>query len=265
MVVAMARRFHPRVLFEKWWRPPGPYPTFTAELDAVHSGVKGMSRYGLPVGEMLRGHRYFVDVLRGALDRDLVIVIQNNRIDGLPFARQEPSLFVIRPEELWRIPAYLALRDTAFVGGGTWHEAAEAQTSFLLGYTKKQRETWIARLREEGDWGGKTIYALLDADRRAHALSAGKRCFGPAAALVGLELFFPRGHFIVKKRAAMLVPKGLTLARACVAWKVVEPLFGPRSRIGRGFATATVTAKLAAATNAALQSNVQFLTRAGWR
>ena len=261
----MSRKFNPASLFEAWKPDPrlAPYPTLRSNLDAVQHGKKGMSSFGFPVGSMIAGDREYVALLREAYARNLVVVLHNRAIPGLPFERQEPHVFIARAEELWRIPAYLTLWDTAFVDGA-WSNASEALHSTLLGYTKEQRSYWLARRRrDDAAYTCRTVYSLLTDRQRRAVVSVGKRCFGPAEATQGLALFFPVGDVQLKRNARRLLPRGVTLARAGLAWEASDALFG-RPRRTRGVVAATVPPKLAQSTNAALRSNVEFLTRSGW-
>lgn len=226
----MAKRFDPATLFERWRHDPTihPYRTDAAELAAVRAGAKPMSMF-------------HVDLEPGARTRGLVVERQGERV------------YVARPEERWRIPAHVALWETA-LEAGPWCDQSEALEGYLLGYTRAQRRAWIAHVRQrQAAWGSPTVYTLLDRAQRRRIAALGHRCFGDAG---GLALF--RSDGVLRQDALRRVPAGLTLARVALRRPVLERLFGDRRR-------ATVPASLSAALNAALASNVQVLIRSGWR
>ncbi len=69
----------------------------------------------------------------------------------------------------------------------------------------------------------------------------------------------------MKSNAAKLVPKGFVLARVGLEHATSRVLFGDYKKwSARGLTTATVSTKIAAAINAGLRSNVQFLSSRGW-
>jgi len=220
----MTRKLDPAALFETWKRDArlDPFPTWKAHLDAVRAGTKGMSIFDLTVGEL--GGEEARELMRLAFERDLVAVLQ-----------RDDHVFVARPEELWRIPACLALWKTAFEDG-RWSDAAEAQMSLLLGYTDAQRRAWLAAQRaRHAAWGSPTVYAILTADQRRAVVATGKRVL-----VDGMRLFHP-GDRVLKRDAFRKLPAGATLARVAVRELVTD------------------------SADAALASNVQFLTRSGWR
>lgn len=261
-------KFDPAILFEPFKPDPkrAPYSSLAEVLDAVAARKKAMYYSGFPLSMLASGDEQFAELLHMAIDRDLTVVIHNRRIP-FPLERQEPDVFVLPIEESWRVPAFAALRDAAFEGDGRWSNAAEAQSSYLLGYTAQQRRRWIAWQKErQAAWTCKTIYTLLTLEQKQLVLDVGRRCFGPALSLVGRAFFFHRQNDGVKKTAARLVPRDLTLARVGLAWKATRTFFGDfKNWKPRGLVTATATKKLAPMINAELLSNVQLLTSAGWK
>jgi hypothetical protein len=178
------------------------------QLAATSEVISGMSYTS-------EGGSDYIQLLNMEFKRDLAVVLHNRRIPSLPWERQEPTVFIARTDQLWRIPAFVALRDTAF---------------------------------EDGHWS-----------------AGGKRCLGPASAIAGMKLFFHRTAYQTKKPAVRLVPKGLTLARVGLSWKVSRKLFGHLRDWPRSLVTVKISRRLAVAVNAGLRSNVQFLTTRGWR
>ena len=266
----MARTFDLSRLFvaDRWRRDPAlvPYRTLAAELDAVRAGKKGMSQFGFLAGDMLAGDPEYREVLELALRRGLVVVLRNDWLDELTLARQDTAVYVTRPEELWRIPAWITLWTTALAAGG-WSDAAEEQASALLGYDAAQRARWRRHLRQRwAAWGATNVYALVTAAHRRRIAALGGRCLGDAAEVAGLTVHLHRERNALRPDAHRLVPRGATLARFGVRRGAVHRLFGEPRGWPRGpVLSAVVPGAAVAELNAALASPVQYLTARGWR
>jgi hypothetical protein len=197
-----------------------------------------------------------------AFERQLAMCVVEERVPGWRPAEQPVRVFIAHAEELWRVPALLALWKTAFTGGG-WSDAAEDQMSYLLGYTDKERAAWIAARRQAVPaWTSATVYALLDPWRREIVESVGRRCLGPAEEFDGTSVFVHPGS--LKKTAFSLVPKQHTLARFGLHWEGFQNVFYSLPARKKELTTRMVTRKVAAILYAGMSSNVQFLTRKGW-
>jgi len=237
-----------------------PYKTWRAELDALEAGRKGMSVFGFPMDEVVRGGREFRKMIDDVLGRDLVIVLSKDELQMLRPEYQHVSVFAARPDQLWRIPAFFAVHETAFAGRSAWTAPTEALRGLLLGYTAAQRERWIAwhRQRRAGD-SCATVYTLLTHAQRRAISDAGKRY---VADIGRLTLFARSRDDVIKPTAWRLVPRGATIARVGLAWDVYRRLFKPARR--RDVMTATIPKLLESAFHAGMRTNVQFLTRRGW-
>jgi hypothetical protein len=254
----MAKPFDAGRLFEPWKFEHDPrlhiYRDDEANLDAVQSRKKGLALFASAKSEI-------AEWLALASERDLFVTLQPKRVRG---SKDQPiNVFLSRPEEMWRIPALTALWKTAFADG-RWSDGAENQMSYLLGYTGKQREAWLAAQRQmRPAWTCATVYALLTAGARQMVESVGRRCFGPPESVAGMTVFHQHGD-VLKKHALALVPRDHTLARVGLQWDAYRRIFGKFDDNKRGVITRTISSKLAPVLSAALQSNVQFLGRAGW-
>jgi hypothetical protein len=268
-IATMGQKFDPSTLFQPWKRRTDldPYKTEKNVLDAVRARKKAMLFTGVPISCIASGDDDFGRLLHMAFDRDLAVVIQNHPGTRLPRDRREPDVFVLPLDQAWRVSALNALNATAFVGEGRWSNSAEAQHSVLLGYTKKQRERWIAWQRErQAAWTCLTLYTLLTNAQKRTVQDLGRRCFDPSFADEGIDFFFPAGDGVAKANASKLVPKGLTLARCGLAWKVAFDVFGPLGTWKRrGVTSLTASEDQVRAVNAGLTSAVQFLTSKGWK
>jgi hypothetical protein len=251
----MARRakpkpFDPTTLFDnRMWRFPRPYPTLRASLDAVTSGRKGMEL--VVVGSTPGDNARVDELVELAQERGLAVVFRRSSID------RWFDVYVVRADQLWRVQAHQALYD-AWRDAGGWSDALEAMQSVLLGYDAKQRRAWLAdrRQREPGD-RGVAIFTLLDDEQKATVEDLGRRCFGPPSMLARLSFFWHVRH--PKPNALKRVPRGFTIARAGLAWPVHAKIWPRAVRAVR-----VIPKPLARQLNAALTTNVQFLTAKGW-
>jgi hypothetical protein len=265
----MGQKFNFAKLFAtSWKRDPklALYPTIKAHLDAMSSGRKrGLSLFGFMMSDVANRGQDFRELLKLACERGLVVVHYNEPIKGLEFERRDDTVLVARPDELWRVPAWIALWKTAFADG-RWSNAAEAQSSMLLGYTEKERARWLAAMREhQPAWTCATVYALLTVEQKRRVLSLGQRCFGDDTQLASIKLLFKRNDYGMRPNAVRLVPGDLTLARVGLRWPTFRKLF-PEARNGRKEIVETrVPLKLAPAVNRDLVSKVQLLTTKGWK
>jgi hypothetical protein len=241
-----------------------PYSTYAAELDAVASGKKGISRIGWSLRNIADYGKDFAKLLEMAFDRRLVVLLEEYRKHPAP--HREPRVYILRLDQIWRVPALNALWDTAFVSG-SWSFSSEAQESLLLGYTPSQRKAWMAAMRHERPAQGcNVVFTLMTADQRDRVVDLGRRCFGEPSMVDGMKFFFHRDYVAMQKNAFRLVPAGLTLARVGLEWKTSEALFGPWKALKRhGVVTAVASKKLVPRINESLRSNIEFLTRSGWK
>ena len=245
----LAKLFEPARAHLRRFREP--YPTLRAELDAIASGKKAMSLTAAALDELASGED---QVVRLAFARGLAVVLYSR---GLAVEHQVPSVFIAKPEQLWRVPAFLALEAAAFGGDARWSEAAEAQQGLLLGYTKRQRAEWRARVAQrQAGWGCRTVYTLITPARRSAIAALGHRGFDPADRV---ELFLHRGLRELRRDAWKRIPKGLVLARVGLARDASRRLF--RQRTDGIEQIATRGERI----NRHLVTNLQILTSRGWK
>ncbi|HWO22161.1 MAG TPA: hypothetical protein VNO30_25535 [Kofleriaceae bacterium] len=246
-------------------REAAPYRTLAAELDAVRARKKAIAMFPLArPGDVPADDAFLRGLVRAAAARGLGVLVDPGEHARLPREARGVTAYALPIDQLWRVPAIAALW-TAALEDGRWSDAAERQLGALLGYSARERRIWIAQLRHRiAAWGARTVYALLDRQRRALVEALGRRCLGPAPALEGLPLFVhARGHAL-RRDAARLAPRGLAIARVALDEPAYARLFGGR-RAARGVIAATAGARTAAAIAAGLRSNVELLTAAGWR
>src|ERR1044071_4154088 len=123
-------------LFQRRAVKPGRSTSLRGELDAVAAGRKGMSIFGFGVDDL--ASREYRTVVEQALARDLVFASAPSASN-----RRHFRVYVARPDQVWRIPAHLALWETTIGKGSTdglgWNESSEALEGLLLGYTATER------------------------------------------------------------------------------------------------------------------------------
>lgn len=265
----MPKRFDPTKLFERWRYRPDPrvsvYPDVESSLDAVQARKKGMAFFSSVVSSLASPGSEMAEWLQLAFERKLLVVLEVDAVPKWKLERQPVHVFLSQPEELWRVPAFIGLWKTAFADG-RWSDGAENLMSYLLGYTEQQRKAWLKMHREDKPaWTCATVYALLSKNQKKLVESLGRRCFGPTETLEEIALFFHRGD-VLKRDAHALVPEDQTLARVGLRWKEFHLLFGKfDSMKKRGLISKLVPKEMAPAISSAFLSNIQFLTRSGWR
>ncbi|NVB82867.1 MAG: hypothetical protein HOV81_31105 [Kofleriaceae bacterium] len=258
----MARKFNLASLFEPWKYDPklDPYKTFDHVLDAVSSGKKALWRDGWAALE--EGDPNFGKLVRKAFEHGLAVTLVQSRLS--------------RGTKNWQSEVYLLERKPAHPRARSAQADDVHRTETVdvrargageppLGYSAKQRRDWLASHQRSGfHSGGRTVYALLSRDQTRLVQSLGRRCFGPEDAVDGMTFHYHSGDVLLKKDAFARLPKDTTLARASVHWRAIEPMFGPWKKM-RGLVRATATKKTAASMSTQLLSNVELLTRSGWK
>jgi hypothetical protein len=244
------RPFDPARLFAPYREPRA--RSRGSVFDDLVAGRRAVLRSSANIRDIEAGAPYFTELVDAAMDRNLAVVVRPAR--GAP--RGVVTVYVLKLDQVWRVPALETLRATAFVDG-RWSDAAEQQEQLLFGLSAKERALSLAEERErKAAWTCCTVYTLLSQAERRVVVGFGKRCFAPE--VQGMAVFI-EGSQVLKRNALALVPKGFTLARAGLAWTCAWQLF-PRG-------TTELQARVPAGVdlNANLVSSVQFLTRTGWK
>ncbi len=143
-------------LFEITVRKPA-HPTIADELEAVAGLRKGISVHVLS-GDQLDEIGSFKQTARHL---NLVTQVVTETLDAV----SEVLLFAYRPEQSWRVNAYLWSRSTLFRYGCS--DGLEALTSRILGYSEEQFSEWIAHHRAGRiGWAGPTRLLLMSRQQR---------------------------------------------------------------------------------------------------
>lgn len=248
----MASRFAPAALFEHR-PPPRRYRTLRDELAAVHARRKPLLLEVWPRDSILAGEDGYPALARAALGLGLTVVQQ-------PGPHDQVNVFVLHPDQIWRVPAYGALSRMY----GAWSDGAEATASHLLGYRDDEIAAWLADCRwRRAGWTGETIYLLLSASQRARLVRLGGRSLDPDTAEGATVLWHARGG-VVRRDALRRLPEGTTLARAAIDHAAFGRLFRGAPRRGQVAALALTPARTRAL-NSALASPIERLGVRGWR
>jgi len=120
--------FDPTTLFEPHVAQPA---DATAEIEAVADRRKPIAMFSGARSEL-------DDLVETAFEHELMTILQPSRVPADP---DDADLFVLHPDQAWRVPALAALWDTT---RGQWTDAAEDQQSLLLGYSAEERTAWLA-------------------------------------------------------------------------------------------------------------------------
>jgi hypothetical protein len=233
-------------------RLPVLYRTLAEELDAVQSRRKAMSVFGTYAGRM---PEFEDEILEQAFVRGLSVFLVPAAPD-----RRVISIFVLYPENAWRVLAHAALYEALEQGDG-WSRTVEALQSSLFGYTKAQRADWLRMLDRDRPSEG-MVHALLSRAQRRIVTRLGMRSFGPPEVVAELEIFAHPTHSRLKADAYRRVPRGTTLARVAIRGDLHGELFYRRDprRVG----VHKLTIAQAERFNGAQRTNIQFLTARGW-
>jgi len=236
------------------------YPTMRAELDAVRSGAKAMAVEVWPRDSIDEDPDHHA-LVRLAYARGLQVIHQADEgRAGVPIV----AVYVLHPEDAWRVPAHRALWQVFPAAEGSWSDGAEALEGYLLGYSDRQRAAWLAEKRHERcGWRGTTIYLLLTKAQRRILAATGNRYLHPDALAEGVTAVWCDGTRVVRKRAPAWVARDqLVLARVAIADATFRRVLGePRGPV----TSMRLTVEHARPLNAGLESKVELLGVRGWR
>ena len=242
----------------------GKYDSTREELEAVADGNKALSFFQFP-SLSVDTHPFYLELRQIAVELDLYIAITPvNENDPDPRLRVA-NVFLTRPTELWRIPAFLAFKNV--YDDYEWNDAAEHFESALLGYAEEDIAKWLQiRARSQISWRGRTFYLLLSPADADGVRALAKRCLDPRLIAHPIPVFFNRSQNPIRTDANDLVSEGCVLARVSVRQPFFRDLFGRQATPSDSdIITALLTPEAATKMNSALESNFQFLEAGTWR
>jgi hypothetical protein len=231
------------------------------ELEAVRSRKKGMSVFSFPRSET--GGDNYKELLTVASQLGLLTVHQNEHVLHTP-ERDIVYIFVLHPEESWRVPAYILTRKC--LRTYAWSDGAEYLESALLGYNEEEISFWLKRKHQTRvSWTGLTIYVLLSRQQQTMMTKLGMRCIDPDTLIEPITVFHMREHMQLKKDAIHSIPANMVIGRVSVKQAKFLKLFEHTFSSAEPLIIATLSADDVASINPALDSNFEFLDVDGWR
>ena len=251
------------ILFETEVRT-SKYDSTKEELEAVAAGTKALSFFLFP-SSSVESHPFYMELRQIAFALNLSIVINPvNETDPDP-RRRVANVFLTRPMELWRVPAYSAFKSV--FQNYDWSDAAEHFESVLLGYSDEDISKWLnAHASSQISWKGSTVYLLLSSTQASGVRTLSKRCVDPSLILEPIRVFFDRERNPVRKNAADFLPDKYVLARVSVHHSFFREFFGRQTLPSESdVITSLLTAELAPKMNSALESNFQFFEAGVWK
>lgn len=207
-------------------------------FEAIEARKQRIAMFVTTFSEM-RDHRsWFNAIAEAALAKGWIVTLFHDAGAKLGSAVR---VFIGRDEDIWRVPALIAARETGFVEG-RWTRNAEARQNALLGVsTAEIVRRDAARARPE------LVYVVLDRAQLARARAYGFRSFGTPAETAGLTLL---------RAAPARLRKNSALARVSV--RSVAAVLG---RMPARTLTVAQVAKL----YGAMFDRIEVKTRRGWR
>jgi len=233
-----------------------------AELRAIRSREKAMSVFSFERSQA--NETGGATIVNAALDLGLLVGQYVAKIDLSGGAHEIIYIFILNPEEIWRIPSYLATRKSLHSQG--WSEGMEVLESRLLGYSDEDISMWMTHKRNSrAGWSGQTIYLLMSERQRRLIAEVGGRYLEPNSIIEDIVVFFSRSRSTLKSNILDLIPAGTTIGRVAVRRSFFNRIFGdPASWSGRDVVSSSITKDVARLLNMELESNFQFIDD-GWR
>lgn len=250
----------------KLFEEPPRIKTFDDEIAALVSGEKAFSAMGFPrpsFGGDEPPDEDYLKLLDIALNAGLLVVHCQRR---RPLPKGFPAdidLFILRPDQVWRIPAYLALWEAAN-HASWWSDGQEILESTLLGYDRAMTAAWIAHVhRRQVKWGRATIYFLMTQSQVESLADYGMLCFPRELGAFKITAFEVRSGKLPRTDAAEVAP-GLVIARAAFSHSFRRDLFKEPDESDDDIVCRTLTEQNIRELNSALESKIQIWSSDGW-
>jgi hypothetical protein len=231
---------------------------FDDELEALRSGDKTFSFFTFP-RDMLGTE--CIDLSQSALDAGLLVTYHLERFPISDGDYEELVMFVLHPDQIWRVPAHIALMNSS--RAHRWSDGQEALHSALLGYDREETSRWLCHVNHtQAGWGCGTLYLLMSERQRASLARACMRCFPEEALAPEATVVKFQGQSKVPKSVSEL-PGDIVIARLGVSWSFIRTRFG--GLLKRDVAVRVLTPKDAHDLNCALESKIEVWTSSGWK
>jgi hypothetical protein len=226
------------------------------ELEAIRDGIKAISTWSFPRDLLVSEDAYggpYTDLLELAYELGLNVVHQ-------PTVRKAISVYIARPEQMWRAPAHRMLYEAR---GRGWCERVDGVESMLLGYTDEQVNAWLAARRYRSAGQGPTVYALISRSSFDELGGLGWRAFLPASFDPSVTVFAPTNVRVIRSDADSIIPADATLVRFSLRG-VAEQLELHASPKADELQRMELFPKDAPRINLALGSTIQWFESGAW-
>lgn len=203
-----------------------PFADLASQLAAVRNRTKGMSWFTV-TKEVVDGVTAPYDEIL-TISRQLGLTIVVDPSDGDLHGRgPEMNLFVLHPDQAWRVPAFRAVLRTLSEPHIEWSDGLEYLTNYLLGYSDEQRAAWMSHIRTKRlGWRGRTFFAIVTDFELQRLAFSGMRSFEQGASFEEIVPFFHRGKMVLKSNSATLIPDGAHICRIAVQREMFVEIFG---------------------------------------
>lgn len=240
----------------------GAYSTLHGELSAVASGQKAMAMHQWNSSAITSRSKAYRSFLK--LAKDLGLMVISEPVETESSGDEEIRLmFVVREEERWRVPAFMAL--VRMRRHHEWSDGAEFLASSLLGYSESEIDEWIRFQRHRScGWSGLTCYVLMKNAVWSEIEASGHGSLPLAGRGEYISLFYPRGFHVIRLDADVVCDaRGLVLARFAMRRDALA-LFGRSSSSGESPLILGLNAELCARTNRLLVSAFERFEGGKW-
>lgn len=226
----------------------------STRLESVADRRKAMEV--LSITTDMIGSDLYLELLNRSSELNVLAAFQRSAAALTP---DQGYLFFVSKEELWRIPAYQALK-RAF-RDCDWSDGAEFLEGSLLGYSEAQMTAWIdAKRRARLGWSGLTCYLLMSVAQRSAVGRLANRCIDPLSVKEDIKIFYNTNNPPLKTNAKEFLPGETHLCRASIGFSFFKKLFA--RDIGSGqhvpFFVSAINPENAHEFNEALLSSLQF-------
>lgn len=241
------------------------FPSLLEELDAVRDRTKGVCMVSYLAHSVEEGDENYLHFVREAMERGLALA--HHAAPPPPALGPEYRhvyVFALYPNEMWRVPAYMAVHSVMRNEYG-WSAGLEHLDSIILGYDEASIEAWMARGRRlRVDWGGRALYLVMPRSLAEAMVPMAMRCFPPDAALDQVVALFPVEQLEIRPDAGRLVARDAIVARVSASTDLLLSIFGAATEPRTGTLSRRLDAISAPILNQGICSRIEVLGESGW-
>lgn len=241
------------------------FASVRGELEAVRDRRKLIAYYPMSADAINDGDASYTEILGLALEFGLS-VIHRPLVGDMASPIPEVSLFVLHPEQTWRVSALMSLHRLMCMRPLVeWSDGLEYLENYLLGYTEEQRRNWMKLTSERRlGWRGQTFQILVGDSELGRLRFSGMRCFDRSSDLAEVTPFFHRGRTRLAQNCLSLLPEGTHICRLAVKNDLFTEIFGGEQDRGSDELIVGHFGCDVEALNCALESRIQLWSQVGW-